>query len=289
MSASAALQMNQDVGLSSAAFGFGAGLFFVAYCLFAVPCNLLMVRIGARRWLSIVMIAWGIISALMALVSGPHSFYALRFLLGDCRGRVLPRGHLLPDPVVSLAPSQPDGCHPDDGRCRCPACLARRYRPHCCSRMAGSACAAGTALFILEGVPAILLGLGCALVLPRSIRDAKFLREDQKVWLEAEIARKPEEGIIDGSLSLWQVLINKYVLLLTLVYIGGHLRHQRAVALAAADHQDVQPEHHAGWAAELAAVPDRQRGDVFLGVALRPHRGAHAAHGNPTGLGHAGA
>ena len=216
----AALQMNKDIGLSSAAFGFGAGLFFVAYCLFAVPCNLLMVRIGARRWLSIVMIAWGVISALMALVTGPHSFYTLRFLLG------IAEAGFFPGVIYYLTL-----WFPSHHRSRMVAILMMALPV---SSVLGSPVSAALLLtdgwfglrgwhwlFIIEGLPAILLGLGCALVLPRSIRDARFLREDQKIWLETEIARKPEEGIIDGSLSLWKILINKYVLLLTLVYIGG--------------------------------------------------------------------
>ncbi len=216
----AALQMNQDIGLSSAAFGFGAGLFFVSYCLFAVPCNLLMVRIGARRWLSIVMITWGVISALTATVTGPHSFYALRFLLG------IAEAGFFPGVIYYLTL-----WFPSHHRSRMVAILMMALPV---SSVLGSPMSAALLLtdgwfglrgwhwlFIIEGLPAVLLGLGCALVLPRAIRDARFLNDDQKTWLEAEIAHKPEEGIIDGSLSFWQVLINKYVLLLTLVYIGG--------------------------------------------------------------------
>lgn len=78
----AALQMNADLGLSAAAFGLGAGIFFVGYTLFEIPSNLLLERFGARRWLARIMISWGVISVAMLFARGPASFYLLRFLLG---------------------------------------------------------------------------------------------------------------------------------------------------------------------------------------------------------------
>lgn len=216
----AALQMNHDVGLGAAAFGFGAGLFFVAYCLFAVPCNMMMVRVGARRWLSFVMVAWGVISAAMAFVAGPYSFYALRFLLGIAEAGFFPG-------VIYLLTLW----FPSRHRSRMVAILMMALPV---SSVLGSPLSASLLLtdgwlglrgwhwlFILEGLPAVLMGLACALVLPRSIRAARFLDEDQKAWLERELAAAPQEGVISGALSFWQVMRNRYVLLLTLVYIGG--------------------------------------------------------------------
>jgi MFS transporter, ACS family, tartrate transporter len=78
----AALQMNKDLGLTPAMFGFAASLFFVSYFLAEVPSNLALQRFGARRWLARIMITWGMLSALMAFVVGPFSLYAMRFLLG---------------------------------------------------------------------------------------------------------------------------------------------------------------------------------------------------------------
>ena len=216
----AALQMNKDVGLGSAAFGFGAGLFFVAYCLFAVPCNLMMVRIGARRWLSFVMVAWGVISAAMAFVSGPYSFYALRFLLGIAEAGFFPG-------VIYLLTLW----FPAQHRSRMVAILMMALPV---SSVLGSPLSASLLLtdgwlglrgwhwlFMVEGLPATLMGIGCALVLPRSIATARFLTEGQKAWLEAEVAGSAQDGAIGGSLSFWQVMGNKYVLLLTVIYIGG--------------------------------------------------------------------
>jgi ACS family tartrate transporter-like MFS transporter len=78
----AALTMNRDLGFSPAVYGFGAGVFFISYFFCQVPANLILQRIGARRWMFIILAAWGLISASNALVSNASSFYALRFLLG---------------------------------------------------------------------------------------------------------------------------------------------------------------------------------------------------------------
>src|SRR5271167_3122381 len=75
----AALTMNKDLGFSSSVFGFGAGIFFLGYFLFEVPSNFALHKFGARIWIARVMITWGIVSAAMAWVQGPNSFYALRF------------------------------------------------------------------------------------------------------------------------------------------------------------------------------------------------------------------
>ena len=78
----AAFSMNQAIGLTSSAFGFGSGIFFLGYVMFQVPANLIMMRVGARVWIARVVIVWGLVSVASAFVVGPHSFYTLRFLLG---------------------------------------------------------------------------------------------------------------------------------------------------------------------------------------------------------------
>src|ERR1700722_19677935 len=78
----AALPMNKQLGLSASQFGFAAGIFFLGYTVFEIPSNLLLYRFGARRWISRIMISWGIVSTAMVFVVGPNSFYGLRLLLG---------------------------------------------------------------------------------------------------------------------------------------------------------------------------------------------------------------
>src|SRR5437667_5301676 len=78
----AALTMNADLGLSSSAFGFGAGIFFLAYFLFEVPSNLFLERVGARKWIARIMFTWGVLSGGMAFIGGETSFSVVRALLG---------------------------------------------------------------------------------------------------------------------------------------------------------------------------------------------------------------
>jgi ACS family tartrate transporter-like MFS transporter len=86
----AALTMNQQLGLTPSQFGFAAGIFFLGYSLFEIPSNLLLYRIGARRWIARIMISWGLVSAATAFVVGPHSFYGVRLLLGIAEAGFFP-------------------------------------------------------------------------------------------------------------------------------------------------------------------------------------------------------
>ena len=143
----AALQMNQDIGLSSAAFGLGGGLFYITYVLCEVPSNLAMEKVGARLWIARIMITWGIVAACMALVVGPNSFYLVRMLLGAAEAGFFPGVILYSDLLVPRRISRPDrrdlhGCDSDFEFPR----LAD-IRPRCCS---------------LRGISAITAGSGCS-------------------------------------------------------------------------------------------------------------------------------
>ena len=86
----AAMTMNQDLGLTPTMFGLGGGIFFLGYFLFEVPSNLILHKVGARIWIARVMVTWGLVSAASAFVSGPNSFYTLRFLLGVAEAGFFP-------------------------------------------------------------------------------------------------------------------------------------------------------------------------------------------------------
>ncbi len=86
----AALTMNHDIGLSAAAFGLGSGIFFIGYFLFEVPSNLILEKVGARRWIARIMVTWGVLSAAMSLVTTPMAFYVVRFLLGVAEAGFFP-------------------------------------------------------------------------------------------------------------------------------------------------------------------------------------------------------
>ena len=142
----AALTMNKDLGLSASAFGFGAGIFFLAYFLFEVPSNLFLERVGARKWIARIMFTWGLLSGAMAFVVGENSFYAAAGAARRRRSRLLPGDHLLPDAVVPGGLPRPNhrllhgGDSPLDRDRRADVrTAARAGRPHGASR-AGSGC-----------------------------------------------------------------------------------------------------------------------------------------------------
>ena len=86
----AKLHMGADLGIGDAAYGLGAGLFFIGYFLLEIPSNLMLERFGARRWFARIMVTWGAITIGMAFVQGPHSFYVMRFLLGAAEAGFFP-------------------------------------------------------------------------------------------------------------------------------------------------------------------------------------------------------
>ena len=86
----AALEMNRDLGFGPAVYGFGAGVFFLGYCLFEVPSNLVLYRTGARLWIARIMVTWGLAASAMMLVNSAWSFYVLRFLLGVAEAGFFP-------------------------------------------------------------------------------------------------------------------------------------------------------------------------------------------------------
>jgi len=86
----AGLEMNADLGFSSTVFGFGSGIFFLGYCLFEIPSNIILERVGARLWISRIMVTWGLISAGLMFVRTPAAFYLLRFLLGAAEAGFFP-------------------------------------------------------------------------------------------------------------------------------------------------------------------------------------------------------
>ena len=86
----AALQMNQDLGFSDQAFGFGAGIFFFGYCIFGIPSNLIIERWGARKWIASIMVVWGLITVCICLVQDHLQFFVLRFLLGIAEAGFFP-------------------------------------------------------------------------------------------------------------------------------------------------------------------------------------------------------
>ena len=189
----AALEMKRDLHLSDTVYGFGAGIFFLGSSLFDLPSNLLLNKFGPRLWIARIMITWGIIATCMSLVTGPHSFYILRFFLGVSEAGFFP-GMILY--LTFWFPSQE--------RARAVAkfmtatSLAGVVGGPLSSfllKLEGRSGLHGWQwLFISEGLPTILGGISVLFFLKNHPDDANWLSEPEKKWLDAELDRDSKEG-----------------------------------------------------------------------------------------------
>lgn len=214
----AALTMNPDLGISAYMYGFGAGIFFLGYALFEVPSNIILEKVGARRWIARIMITWGIISGLMSFATGPISFVVLRFLLGVAEAGFFP-GIILY--FTYWFPRQYRG-----------RVISTLYLAVPISNVVASV-ASGAILgmdgilgfkgwqwvFMLEAIPAVLLSLIVLRYLTDRPASADWLADEEKEWLESTLAA--ERNSVDGGhrMSLWQALTDKRVLVLSAIYL----------------------------------------------------------------------
>jgi MFS family permease len=222
----AALQMNKDLGFSDAVYGFGAGVFFIGYALCEVPSNLILARVGARRWIARIMLTWGAVSAAFTVLGSLHwgplapafgltdaefGFYALRFLLGVAEAGFFPgvilyltywfparrSAHavalfILAIPLASAIGSPVSG-------------LILQV-------LGGSGLKGWQWLFLLEALPSIALGLVVLAKLPDGPHDAPWLSDDERTLVEANLAVEraswPREGQRHGLADMlrdWRV------------------------------------------------------------------------------------
>ncbi len=221
----AKLHMNQALGLSEAAFGLGAGLFFVGYFLFEVPSNIFLEKVGARVWIARIMITWGIVSAAFAFIPSISAttgipttgvFYSLRLLLGACeagffpgiifyltlwfpavyRARVISL-FMLAIPISSIIGSPISGM---------------------LLGLTGWGLEGWQWLFILEALPSVLVGIGVLTYLTDFPSQARWLLADEIAWLENVQATEKRNKEKVEHLSLWQSLTDIRILLCALVY-----------------------------------------------------------------------
>src|SRR5262249_30094488 len=195
----AGLQMNSDLGFSSAAFGFGSGVFFLGYCLFEVPSNLVLHRVGARRWISRIMISWGAISVAMMFVRSTPTFLALRFLLGAAEAG------FFPGMVYYLSQ-----WYPEAHRARAIAAFMTAVPVSgviggplsgALLTLNGVLSLAGWQwLFLVEGLPAILLGVIVLVYLTDRPEKAHWLSSAERDWLVSKLASELTSR--NGSLSI---------------------------------------------------------------------------------------
>ena len=195
----AGLQMNADLGFSSAAFGFGSGVFFLGYCLFEVPSNLVLHRVGARLWIARIMISWGVISTAMMFVRSAPTFYVLRFLLGAAEAGFFPGvvyylSHWYPEGQRARAIAAFMTAVPVSGVVGGPLSGALLT-------LNGLFGLAGWQwLFLMEGIPAILLGVMVLFYLTDRPEAANWLSSEEKDWLVSSLAA--ERSSRDGKLSV---------------------------------------------------------------------------------------
>jgi ACS family tartrate transporter-like MFS transporter len=212
----AKLQMNGDLGLSDTAYGLGAGIFFIGYGLCEIPSNLLLVRFGARIWIARIMITWGIISAAMMFVQGPWSFYVLRFLLGVAEAGFLPG--------IIFYLSQ---WFPREYRAKAVSWfmigipLSIVFGGPLSGWLLGFDGHLGLRgwqwMFLLEGLPAVLLGFVVLGFLTEQPADAKWLAPEQREWLAQRIASEHTEAHARHGVGLRQALLHPTVWLLALI------------------------------------------------------------------------
>ncbi len=212
----AALQMNHDLGFSSSVFGFGAGVFFIGYALFEVPSNLVLARVGARRWIARIMVTWGLVSVAMMFVRGPLSFYALRFVLG------VAEAGFLPGVIYYLGQ-----WYPRAERARAISWfmvgipLSTVLGAPLAGLLLGLNGWHGLAgwqwLYLLEGLPAVLLGFVVLKVLPDTPAEARWLSREEQQWLARQMAAEHTDTSARHGFGLRQALLHPTVWLLGFV------------------------------------------------------------------------
>jgi MFS transporter, ACS family, tartrate transporter len=205
-------KLESDLGFSGAVYGFGAGVFFIAYFFLEVPSNLALHKFGARKWIARIMITWGVISSCMMFVQGEWSFYGLRFLLGMAEagffpGMILYLGYWFPSRERAKA-------------------VGFFMSAIAISYAIGAPISGGIMslfggvwglddwrwLFLIEGIPAVLAGVFVLFYLDDGPEDATWLQEDEKRWLaerlegEEEARTERERHSVGGALKDPRVL-----------------------------------------------------------------------------------
>jgi ACS family tartrate transporter-like MFS transporter len=216
----AGVALRHDLNLTATMFATGAGLFFVGYFLFEVPSNLVLERIGGRRWIARIMISWGILSAAMIFVRGPASFYGLRFLLGIAEAGFFP-GILFYlvcwFPAVYRARMM--------GLFTLGIPLSTVIGAPLSGILLGMSGVMGLPgwqwMFMLEGLPAVILGVVVYFHLPDKPADARWLSPAQKQWLQAALAADPSQPRRSHLLETFRAFYDPRVLAMCFIYLGN--------------------------------------------------------------------
>ncbi|HEU4993470.1 MAG TPA: MFS transporter [Gemmatimonadaceae bacterium] len=216
----AALQMNRDLNLSAGAYGLGAGIFFIGYALFEVPSNILLHRVGARLWIARIAITWGLLSTAMMFVSGAASFYAIRFLLG------VAEAGFFPGIIYYMS-----NWFPADARAKAiswfmtaipiSAVLGGPISGMILGLNGVGGLAGWRWLFLLEGLPSVVLGIAVFWALTERPADAKWLTADERTWLETTLEAEHRRRQQRHGVSLRAMFAHRTVWELGALYAVG--------------------------------------------------------------------
>jgi ACS family tartrate transporter-like MFS transporter len=215
----ASLTMKGDLGISASVLGFGAGIFFWGYFLFEVPSNFVLHKVGARIWIARVMVTWGIAAAAMAFVQGTTSFYVIRFLLGVAEagffpGIILYLSYWFPARHRAGVTAYFMAAAPISTAIGSPVSASLL-------EMNGVMGLHGWQwLFIVEAVPAFILGVFVLFYMTDRPADATWLKDDERAWLVKTMDAEAASKGADAAHGLLSGLTNPRVLALSLVYFG---------------------------------------------------------------------
>jgi ACS family tartrate transporter-like MFS transporter len=214
----AVLQMRGQLGLSERVIGRAGGIFFAGYFFFQLPSNLVVERFGVRRWISGLMVTWGVISCLMIFIRGPISFYGLRVLLGAAEagffpGMILHMKRWFPANARARAVAWFMTANPIAGIVGSPVSGALLG-------LSGKGLSGWQWMFLMEGFPAIVLGAIVFWVLADTPHEADWLTSEERDWLLARLAREQQVESGLKKSTIWQVLFSPRIWMLSLVYFG---------------------------------------------------------------------
>jgi ACS family tartrate transporter-like MFS transporter len=210
------LVMSADLGFNPEVFGFGAGIFFFGYFLFEIPGTLLVETWSARKWLARIIISWGIIATLMGFIQTSTHFYAARFMLGAAEAGFFPGvivylSHWFRYQDRAKAVAMFMAAIP----------LSNIFAAPLSGWILGVnwlGLAGWRWVFILEGFPAVILGIVTVFYLTDRPKDAKWLADDEREWISAELEREKELKKSQRNFSVWEAFRHRNVLLLAAGY-----------------------------------------------------------------------
>src|ERR1700720_3109250 len=215
----AGLTMRGDLDISATTFGFAVGMFYWGYFIFEVPSNVILEKVGARIWIARIMITWGILAGLTAVVTGSTSFAIVRFLLGVAGAGFFPgiilyftywfpsRHHarIVSGFLVGLPVAVAIGAPISTGLLGLDGLFGLR---------------GWQVMYIAEAIPTVLIGLVTLLVLTDRPEQAKFLTAEEKTWLATKLASERRAKEMVKTFTFWQAMYDPKELLLSLNYLG---------------------------------------------------------------------